>query len=453
MEASGVRLLGAWWSPFLNRVQIALNVKCIDYESIEETLHPKSDFLLKSNPVYKKIPVFFHADKTICESLVILQYIDEVWPHGPSILPSDSHDRATARFWAAYIDDKFFLPLKQLILFARGEEAKKVVQETQEALALLEEAFVKCSKGKAYFGGDSIGYIDITLGSLLGWIEVVEEAANVKFLDQSKTPGLVGWAKKFRLDDAAKEVIPEAEKLKQTYVDEAWTNGPSILPSDPHDRAIARFWAAYIDDNIALNVKCIDYESIEETLHPKSDFLLKSNPVYKKIPVFFHADKTICESLVILQYIDEVWPHGPSILPSDSYDRATARFWAAYIDDKFFLPLKQLILFARGEEAKKVVQETQEALALLEEAFVKCSKGKAYFGGDSIGYIDITLGCLLGWVEVVEEAANVKFLDQSKTPGLVGWAKKFRLDDAAKEVIPEAEKLKQTVKMLQAIYG
>ncbi|KAK3038605.1 hypothetical protein RJ639_027268 [Escallonia herrerae] len=118
---------------------------------------------------------------------------------------------------------------------------------------------------------------------------------------------------------------------------------------------------------------------------------------------------------------------------------------------QFFLPLRQLILFARGEEAKKVVQETQEVLALLEEAFVKCSKGKAYFGGDSIGYIDITLGSLLGWLEVGEEVANVKFLDQSKTPGLVGWAKKFRLDDAAKEFIPEAEKLKQTVKMIQAM--
>ncbi|KAK3038606.1 hypothetical protein RJ639_027269 [Escallonia herrerae] len=119
---------------------------------------------------------------------------------------------------------------------------------------------------------------------------------------------------------------------------------------------------------------------------------------------------------------------------------------------QWYSALRQLILFARGEEAKKAaIQETQEGLALLEAAFVKCSKGKAYFDGDSIGYIDIALGCLLGWLEVGEEVANVKFLDQSKTPGLVGWAKKFRLDDAAKEFIPEAEKLKQTVKMIQAM--
>ncbi|KAK3027851.1 hypothetical protein RJ639_041485 [Escallonia herrerae] len=112
----------------------------------------------------------------------------------------------------------------------------------------------------------------------------------------------------------------------------------------------------------------------------------------------------------------------------------------------------KLILFARGDEAKKAaIQETQEGLALLEAAFVKCSKGKAYFGGDSIGYIDIALGCLLGWLEVGEEVANVKFLDESKTPVLVGWAKKFRLHDAAKEVIPEAEKLMETVKMIQAM--
>ncbi|KAK2982910.1 hypothetical protein RJ640_006324 [Escallonia rubra] len=340
MEASGVRLLGAWLSPFVNRVQIALNVKSIDYEFIEEALHPKSDFLLKSNPVYKKIPVFFHADRTICESLVILQYIDEVWPHGPSILPSDSYDRATARFWAAYIDDKFYLPLRQLILFARGEEAKKVVQETQEALALLEEAFVKCSKGKAYFGGDSIGYIDITLGSLLGWLEVGEEAANVKFLDQSKMPGLVGWAKKFRLDDATKEVIPEAEKLKQTVkMIQAMLSTmakASLKVMATSDVKLLGAWPSPFANRVqmALNLKSIDYEFIEESLNPKSELLLKSNPIHKKIPILFHAGKPICESLVIVQYIDEAWTNGPSILPSDSHDRAIARFWAAYIDDK-----------------------------------------------------------------------------------------------------------------------
>ncbi|KAK3038608.1 hypothetical protein RJ639_027271 [Escallonia herrerae] len=121
-------------------------------------------------------------------------------------------------------------------------------------------------------------------------------------------------------------------------------------------------------------------------------------------------------------------------------------------DDEWFPVLRQLALFAQAEEAKEAaLQGTTEGLALLEEAFLKSSKGKAYFGGESIGYVDIALGCFLGWLKVGEKVANVKLLDETKTPGLVEWAKTFCSNDAVKDVVPEAEKLMETVKMIQAM--
>ncbi|KAM3402802.1 hypothetical protein ACQJBY_006558 [Aegilops geniculata] len=102
-----VKLLGVWDSPFVNRVQIVLNLKGISYEYVEEDLHSKGELLLASNPVHKKVPVLIHDGKPIPESQVIVQYIDEAWRGtGPSVLPADPHERATARFWAAYVDDK-----------------------------------------------------------------------------------------------------------------------------------------------------------------------------------------------------------------------------------------------------------------------------------------------------------------------------------------------------------
>ena len=106
MTKSEVKLLGAWPSPFVMRARIALNIKSVKYEFLEETFEPKSQLLLLSNPVYKKIPVLIHEDKPICESLIIVQYVDDAWSCGPPILPSDPYDRAIARFWATYIDDK-----------------------------------------------------------------------------------------------------------------------------------------------------------------------------------------------------------------------------------------------------------------------------------------------------------------------------------------------------------
>ena len=81
---------------------------------------------------------------------------------------------------------------------------------------------------------------------------------------------------------------------------------------------------------------------------------------------------------------------------------------------------------AQGEEAKKAaLDQVVEGLVLLEDAFVKCSKGKAFFGGDTIGYLDIALGCYLGWIRVTEKMNNRKLLDEAKTPNLVTWADKF----------------------------
>jgi glutathione S-transferase len=109
MAAQGgeLKLLGVWDSPYVNRVQIVLNLKGLSYEYVEEDLLNKSELLLNSNRVHKKVPVLIHDGKPIAESQVIVHYLDEVFSGtGPSVLPADPYDRATARFWAAFVDDK-----------------------------------------------------------------------------------------------------------------------------------------------------------------------------------------------------------------------------------------------------------------------------------------------------------------------------------------------------------
>jgi|UniRef100_A0A2N9EBK5 glutathione S-transferase len=107
---------------------------------------------------------------------------------------------------------------------------------------------------------------------------------------------------------------------------------------------------------------------------------------------------------------------------------------------------------SEGEEERKVLLgQVAEGFVLLEEAFGKCSKGKAFFGGDQIGLIDIAFGCHLAWLKVIEKLRGVKLLDEAKTPGLIKWAERFCADDAVKGVMPETEKLVEFYKLLQAM--
>lgn len=100
-----VQLLGVRGSPFVQRVQYALKLKGIEYTFIEENLRNKSELLLKYNPIHKKVPVFIHNGKPLSESLVIIEYIDETWENY-HIFPQQAHEKALARFWSKFIDDK-----------------------------------------------------------------------------------------------------------------------------------------------------------------------------------------------------------------------------------------------------------------------------------------------------------------------------------------------------------
>ncbi|GAU41833.1 hypothetical protein TSUD_177440 [Trifolium subterraneum] len=200
-----VKLFGIVGSPFVTRVDIALNLKGVQYKLEEEKMGNFSDTLIKYNPVYKKVPVLVHNEKPISESLVILEYIDETWKQNP-ILPSDPYKRALARFWSKFIDDKCLNAARKVAFSLDEKEREEGYKELEVAFQFLENEL----KDK-FFGGEEIGLVDITGVFIAFWVPILQEVIGLKLFTIEKFPKLYKWSHDFTNHQIVKEKLPNRE--------------------------------------------------------------------------------------------------------------------------------------------------------------------------------------------------------------------------------------------------
>ncbi|XP_062163038.1 probable glutathione S-transferase [Alnus glutinosa] len=209
--ADEVVLLDFWPSMFGMRVRIALAEKGIKYEFKEDDLRNKSDLLLKMNPVHKKIPVLIHNGKPVCESLIIVQYIDEVWNDRSPLLPSDPYQRAHARFWADFIEQKVYAVGKKLFT-SKGEELETAKNDFLEIYKTLEGELGE----KPYFGGENFGLVDIALITFYSWFYLYETFG--KFNMEAECPKFIAWVKRCMQKESVAKSLPDQKKVYELVV-------------------------------------------------------------------------------------------------------------------------------------------------------------------------------------------------------------------------------------------
>uniref|UniRef100_A0A0C9RTV3 glutathione transferase n=1 Tax=Wollemia nobilis TaxID=56998 RepID=A0A0C9RTV3_9CONI len=203
-----VKLLLIRPSPFAMSCALALREKGVQFQEVEENLRNKSELLLRSNPVYKQIPVLLHNGRAVSQSLVICEYIEEAWPT-PSLLPDSPYERALARFWADYINKKFMVTgLKLLKKF--GEEHETTRKDVVEQFVTLDKAM---SAEGPFFFGDKMSLADVALAPLVPWMASFEALGELKFPDAQECSHMHRWLATMRANANVVASLPNSSEF------------------------------------------------------------------------------------------------------------------------------------------------------------------------------------------------------------------------------------------------
>jgi len=215
-----VQLLLIKSSPFAMSCALALREKGVKFEVVEENLRARSDLLLQSNPVYKQVPVLIHNGRSVSQSLVILDYIEETWPLSettPSLLPASAYGKSLSRFWADFANKKFIeTGLKLMKKF--GEEHATARKEIVEQFITLEEGMAAILSEGPFFFGERMSLADVALAPLVSWLPSFEALGELKFPGPEQCGRMHKWLDAMGEHPNVVASVPPADWLLQYTV-------------------------------------------------------------------------------------------------------------------------------------------------------------------------------------------------------------------------------------------
>lgn len=151
---------------YSHRVRIVLAEKGINVDIVPVDYGNLPEDLIDLNP-YNAVPTLVDRDLVLYDSQVIMEYLDERFPH-PPLMPVDPVSRATNRLMLHRIEQDLYTHFN-IAWGSNDKAATKAKKEIRDNLMMVSPIFEQ----KPYFLSDEFSLVDCALAPLLWRLPVM----------------------------------------------------------------------------------------------------------------------------------------------------------------------------------------------------------------------------------------------------------------------------------------
>lgn len=187
-----------------HRVRIVLAEKGVAVDILEVSEGSQPEELADLNP-YNSVPTLVDRDLVLYESKVMMEYLDERFPH-PPLLPVYPVARAQSRLWMHRIEREW-CPLVEQIVDGSKKDADKARKELRESLVGISPIF----EDMPFFMSEEFSLVDCCLAPLLWRLP----ALGIELPEKQVKP-LIGYMERLFERDAFKAALSETEREMRT---------------------------------------------------------------------------------------------------------------------------------------------------------------------------------------------------------------------------------------------
>uniref|UniRef100_A0A914VJ92 Glutathione-dependent dehydroascorbate reductase n=1 Tax=Plectus sambesii TaxID=2011161 RepID=A0A914VJ92_9BILA len=214
LTSGRMRLYNMIFCPFAHRSILYISKKKLPVEVIDVNLMEKPDWFVQRNPL-GKVPMIEHDGKVVYESLIVNEYLDELFPE-TAILPTDPYERAQQKILVerlSSVTGVFFA-----FMMNKDGDYTQAIESMEKALENAE-----CLLVDEFYGDKTTGYADIDVWPIFERFPIItlNPKFGVKKIPGIKYPKVSTYIKRMKKQPEIQAVMKPVE-LHENFFKSAW---------------------------------------------------------------------------------------------------------------------------------------------------------------------------------------------------------------------------------------